>query len=262
MNNYSIFKSAIFQKTAVNAKLKRNVIFVIPGNCRTFVDCFDSLYTQIISNLFGGDFNIYVYLYLKLQDPGPKGVENWNFSYNDVEYNWLLNKINEFQDKYPSIKIEYKILNSNEISDYDLIIQVRDRSLYTGYLSKRDLLVRSMHFHYNLEKCGEYILEKENALQSKFDFIVWTRPDLFFFNKCYTIEMYDNSRITAATGPNDYDKDLLAIIPRNHFDSFFFDRMKVYRENKDYVFTAQEHIYWHTIDYDVKDIGKYYIKRT
>ena len=53
--------------------IKKNAMIVIPGNCRTFLDCFDSCYRHIISKLFSEDeYNIYIYLYLKLTDPGPK----------------------------------------------------------------------------------------------------------------------------------------------------------------------------------------------
>ena len=38
--------------------------------------------------------NIYVYLYLKLTDPGPKGQGGWDFEYKSNDYNTILNKIN------------------------------------------------------------------------------------------------------------------------------------------------------------------------
>jgi hypothetical protein len=53
----------------------------------------------------------------------------------------------------------------------------------------------------------------------------------------------------------------MAIVPRDHFNAFFFDRMNVYRNNTLKCFISPEEVYWHTITYEVKPIGKYYIKR-
>jgi hypothetical protein len=197
-----------------------------------------------------------------LSDPGPKNIKDWGFSYDDINHEWLVNKINEFKHRYPALRIDYKLMYSNEISDYDLITQIGDRSLLTGYLNNRDLLIRSLHVFYNFERCGNYILEKEASLQTNFDFIIFVRPDLFFTNRCHTIEMYNNSLVTLANGPNDYNSDHFAIIPREHLSSFFFDRLKVYRQNKTHVFNSHEEIYWHTITHEIRDIGKYYIKRS
>ena len=61
----------------------KNVIFVLSGNSRTFIDCIDSIYTHLILKLFPKDVNIYIYMYLKLTDPGPKGQDGWNFKYKD-----------------------------------------------------------------------------------------------------------------------------------------------------------------------------------
>ena len=62
------------------------VIFVLAGNCRTFINCIDSTYDNVISKLFSQDVNIYVYFYLKLIDPGSKKQYGWNFEYKDCEY--------------------------------------------------------------------------------------------------------------------------------------------------------------------------------
>ena len=97
-----------------------NVLFVLPGNSRTFIDCIDSIYTNLISKLFPQDVNIFIYLYLKLTDPGPKGKDNWNFQYKDNDYNIILDKIHKMKSEYPSLNIEYKLLHSNELSDDEL----------------------------------------------------------------------------------------------------------------------------------------------
>ena len=118
-----------------------------------------------------------------------------------------------------------------------------------------------MHCHYNLEKCGGYILEKEESTQQKFDYIIYARPDLFFTNKCASIETYNTSKVTLGKGPTNYNNDHIAIIPRDYLNAFFFDRIGVYRTNTQKHFISPEEVYWHTITYEVKQIGKYYIKR-
>jgi hypothetical protein len=106
-----------------------------------------------------------------------------------------------------------------------------------------------------------HILNLEEQHKYRFDYIIYIRPDLFFIDVCDNIEMYNNSIITLGIGPNDYNNDHIAIIPRQHLNSFFFDRMNVYRNNTIHHFISPEEVYWHTITYEVKKIGKYYIKR-
>jgi hypothetical protein len=240
--------------------MSKNALFVLSGNCRTFIDCFESLYNNVISKLFTKDYNIYVYFYLKLTDPGPKGQDGWNFEYKDIEYDTILSKINQIIYTYSTLHIEYKLLTKNEISDDELMLQVKDRTLYRENY-KDNILLRGLHCHYNFEKCGMHILNLEEEHKYIFDYIIYIRPDLFFIDVCDNIEMYNNSIITLGIGPNNYNNDHIAIIPRQHLNSFFFDRMNVYRNNTIHYFISPEEIYWHTITYEVKKIGKYYIKR-
>lgn len=238
-----------------------NAIIVFSGNCRTFIDCIDSIYTHLISKLFPQDVNIFIYFYLKLLDPGPKGQDGWNFEYKDVDYNLIVDKIHKIKTDYPMLNIEYKLLLCDEISDNELITQVKDRSLYTGYYSKDSVLLRGLHCHYNLEKCGIYILEKEKDIQCKFDYIIYVRPDLFFIDCCNNIKTYNTDLTILGEGPNYYNNDHIAIIPRNQLNDFFFDRMNIYRKNTITHFTSPEEVYQYTIKYEVKSIGAYYIKR-
>ena len=240
----------------------KSAIFVFSGNCRTFIDCFDSSYSHVISQLFPKDIHIFIYFYLKLSDPGPKGQNGWNFEYKDLDMKIVLDKINEIKTNHPTINIEYKLLSGDEISNTDLLAQVKDRKLYTGLYEKDNILLRGLNCHYNLEKCGLYILEKELSNQFNFDYIVYVRPDLFFLNSCKNIETYSSSIITLGEGPYSYNNDHIAIVPRNHLNSFFFDRMNVYRNNTEKCFISPEEVYWHTIKYEVKSIGKYFIKRS
>ena len=240
----------------------KNSLFVVCGNCRTFIDCIDSIYIHLISKLFPEDVNIYIYFYLKLTDPGPKGQDGWNFEYKDVDSNTILEKINTLKTMYPSLNIDYILIQGDEISDTELMAQVKERSVYYGVYSRNHILLRGLHCHYNLERCGNYILEKEKSITCTFDYIVYVRPDLYFVQSCDPIEMYNTSIITLGKGPNSYNNDHLAIIPRDHLNTFFFDRMNVYRNNTLIKFTTPEEVYWHTIIYEVKNIGEYYIKRS
>ena len=255
-----------------------NVIFILCGNCRTFIDCIDSCCDNVISKLFiGTKCNIYVYLYLKLTDPGPKGHGwGWDFTYSDVKYEMLINKINEIKDKHKNIFFEYKILNDNEISDTELLSQVKDRTKFIEYYSVDSFFIRGLQCHYNFESCGKYILEKEKSIENIFNYIIYIRPDLYFIKPCNTIDTYDNSSITVNHTINNIyliDNPLvknndtvnhtvsLAIIPREHFVSFFFDRMKIYRNNTTHNFTTFEDVYFKTIKFNVKDIGVSFVKR-
>jgi hypothetical protein len=239
----------------------KKAIFVLSGNCRTFNDCIYSIYTHIITRLFTKDVTISVYLYLKLSDPGPKGQTDWNFEYKDVDIKDILDKISLFKMIYPDVNVEYKLMQNNEISDEELMSQVKDRNLYNGVYAKDNIFLRGLHCHYNLEKCGIYILDKEDSMQCKFDYVIYLRPDLCFIKDCDTIETYNTSIVTLGIGPNEYNNDHVAIIPRIHLNAFFFDRINLYRNNTTHIFLTPEEVYWNTIPYEVKSIGDYYIKR-
>lgn len=248
---------------------KQNAMVVISGNCRTFIDCIDSCYTNVITKLFSQDnYNIFLYLYLKIKDPGPKGQTGWDFIYTDVDYSILVNKINEMIDKYKHINVEYKILENNEISDNDLYAEIKDRSKYQNrsatdkYWGIDSILLRSLHCYYNYELCGKYILNKENELKINFNYIIWIRPDLYFIEPAVSVERYNNNVVTCGQlFPNCYNTDHMALIPRKYFTNFFFDRIEVFRNNTEKIFVAPEELFWSTIKYEEQYIGKYYIKR-
>lgn len=249
--------------------MKKNAIFVIPGICRTFIDCFDSIYENLILGLFDENYDIYLYLYLKLNDPGPKKIEGYNFAYNKIKYEELINYINEIKNKYPKLNIDYKIIKNNEISDNEIMLQVKNRNLYqSNNYSRDDILLRGLQQHYNFEQCGLYLLNKEKSINKIFDYIIYLRPDLYFTHKCDKIDTYNNDKISIAKfyyGINynecyEYN-DYCAIIPRSHLDSFFSNKMKIYRNNENKIFKVPEDIFFYDIDYEIKDIGKYIVKR-
>ena len=96
---------------------------------------------------------------------------------------------------------------------------------------------------------------------SKFKYIIYIRPDLCFLNSCDSIDTYDTTKVILFEGPSDDHNDHAAIIPRDYLDAFFFGRMNVYRNNTEKNFQTPETVYWHTISYETKRVGKYYIKR-
>lgn len=239
-----------------------NCIFVLSGNCRTFIDCIDSIYQRIISKMFDiSNTHIYIYMYLKLTDPGPKGQTCWDFSYNDVDKKNVIDKIDQLIKEY-NIKIDYKLLDTDEIPNEELLSQIKDLSKYVGYFKMGNLLVRSIQCHYNFEMCGKYIEEKEKQENITFDYIIYVRPDLYFTQDCQPICKYDSNLVTAGyhSAPNNYDH--IAIIPRKNFVNFFYDRMNVYRNNTTKYYDMAENVYFSTINYKLDHIGQYYIKRT
>lgn len=246
--------------------VNKNAIFVLAGNCRTFLDCIDSLYLNIISKLFDENTNIYLYLYLKLIDPGPKMLDGSNFTYETINHDKIVDKLNNIKMIYPHLNIDYKLLENNEISDDELFSQVKNRHLFTSphtfSYNLDHVLLRGLHCHYNFEKCGNYLLEKEKNINSKFDYIIYVRPDLFFTHECNNINYYNNDLITLGNNFYAYNSfDLFAIIPRKYLDIFFFGRMEIYRNNNDTYFSIPEDVFIHNIPYEIKDIGRYYIKR-
>lgn len=239
-----------------------NVIFTISGNCRTFMTTFESICENVIYSLFDTNYNIYIFLYLKLKDPGPKGQAGWNFSYTDINYEDLNNYIENIKIKYSKLNISSKLIYENEISDFELLKQLKNRNLYCDFLSEDSKLLRSMHNHYNFEICGKYILEKEKELNICFDYIIYIRPDLYFTRKCNNINTYNTSMVTLGKGPNHVNNDHCAIIPRIFLERFYFDRMNLYRTNSKKKYNISEEIYWDTLEkYKVQEIGCYYIKR-
>jgi len=245
--------------------MKKNVIFVFCGNCRTFLECIDNTIDKIIFNLTPvEEFNIFVYFYLKLKNPGPRNEQNYNFTYTDLNHDYLLNKINIIKEKYNNLFFDYKILEDNEISDNELLLQIKDRSKYIGqHYGNDEILLRGVHCHYNFEKCGQYILNKEKE-NITFDYIIYIRPDLYFSSNCQHINNYSSSKVTLARcyeGDSDICTDHFAIIPRNYFYSFFFGRMDIYRNNEIIEFSTPEDVYLYTIDYILNRVGFYTIRR-
>ena len=240
-------------------------IYFLCGNARTFISCFDNIYIKIIDKLFTNNTknNTHVLFYLKCDDPGPKGQKGWDFTYNLVDENKLKNKISEFTEKYKNITFYSEILPTNKISDKELLSQVKNRSLYRGFLNENSKLIRALHSHYNIEDCGKIIDKIESDNKLNFDFYIYIRPDLFFENSSLNISNYNIDKIILGNGPLRGSYDHLAIIPNKYKYEFFFARMNLIRINNKIILKTSEEIYLYTIigKYELKNIGKYIIKR-
>lgn len=241
-------------------------VYFLCGNARTFVSCFDSIYTNVIDKLFSNNTrdNTHILFYLKCDDPGPKGQRDWDFEYPLINEIDLTNKVIEFTKKYTNITFHSEILPTNKISDNDLFAQLKDRTLYTKFLSEDSKLLRALHCHYNIEDCGKIINQIETHNAFNFDFYIYIRPDLFFQTPCQHISKYNIHKVTLGEGPNSYNNDHIAIIPHKYNYAFFYERMELIRTNQKTQLVTSEEIYWHTIkgNYEVKRIGKYMIKRS
>jgi len=235
----------------------KNVIFVLSGNARSFIDCIDSCYEHIITKLFQyTNTTITVLLYLKLNDPKHPGFD----SFSDINRTSIYNKLNELK-KY-NIHVESIILNDNEIKDMDILSQVKDRSKYVEYFDNDENLIRALHCHYNFEVCGKKIIEYQKNKNILFDTFVYIRPDLFFTKDCETIDKYSSTKVTLCMGSSNYAyDDHAAIIPKKYFDNFFFKRMNTYRTNTTTNYRYSEDVYLKTIDYEKKEFGEFEIKR-
>ena len=242
-------------------------IYFLCGNARTFLNCFDSTYKNIIDKLFCDNTkkNTHVLFYLKCDDPGPKGQRGWDFTYPLIDETILKNKISEFTEKYNNISFHSEILPTNKINDSQLLLQVKNRTLYTGFLKDDKKLLRALHCHYNIEDCGKIINQIESHNKFNFDFYIYIRPDLFFEKPCDNISKYvtNTDKIILGVGPHVYNTDHIAIIPHKYKYNFFFERMNLIRTNDKTRLGTSEEIYWNTIQgkYIVKPIGKYIINR-
>jgi hypothetical protein len=238
----------------------RNIIFVICGNARTFLQCFDSCYENVI-NVLGRGQNVTLFFYLKLTDPGPKQQDGWNFTYSPQKHEEILGMIRKYYGR--GKQIYYQLLAGDEINEKDILNQIADRSKYGGFFNQDVHLSRAMHCHYNFEACGKFILDLEKHNHSIYHTIVYVRPDIFFTEKCFELKYYNPFKVTFGNGPNLLLSDHIAIIPRKFFKQFFFDRMKVYRENRTFFFEYAEMVYQFTLkdNFIRENIGRYYIKR-
>jgi hypothetical protein len=235
----------------------KNAIFILCGNARSFLDCIDSCYEHIITKLFKNtNTTITVLFYLKLNDPKHPYFDSFNY----INRNCIDDKLNELK-KY-NIHIESIILNDNQMSDLEILSSVKDRSKYVEYFDKDENLIRALQCHYNFEACGQKILSYQKENNIEFDVFVYIRPDLFFTKDCEMIHKYSNTIVTLGIGSSNYAyDDHAAIIPKEYFYTFFFDRMITYLTNTTNNYRYAEDVYLKTIEYEKKELGHFEIKR-
>ena len=249
-------------------------IYFLPGNARTFLNCFDSLYENIIDKLFENNNikNTHVLFYLKCDNSGEnkhtlkmvKKNAKKKFKYEAIEEDILKNGIEDLKIKYKNITFHTKILLTNEISDNDLLSQVKSRDMYDGIFSEDNILLRALHCHYNIEQCGKIIDKLQIDNKILFDYFIYVRPDLFFTEPCNNIKYFNQNKIINAKKRNKAIDDYMAIIPKKFKSNFFEDRMKLVRNNIKYKFTMPEEIYWFTIkdNCEKHPVGKYGVMRS
>ena len=142
---------------------------------------------------------------MKCDDPGPKGQRGWDFTYPLIDETILKNYISNLTKKYNNISFHSEILPTNKINDSQLLSQVKNRKVYTGFLGGDKTLLRALHCHYNIEDCGKIINQIESDNKVNFDFYIYIRPDLFFSEPCHNISEYvtNTDKIILGRGPND-----------------------------------------------------------
>ena len=151
-----------------------NTAFVICGGARTFLDCFDTCFKNVISRLCPDLSQVTLLFYMKLTDPGPKRQTNFDFEYKDTNYDETLAKIGEYRAL--GIKVYHKILFHSEINDIDLMESVKTRELYTGFNEQNEHFIRALHIAYNLERAGHILLDIEKERGAEFDTVVYYSP--------------------------------------------------------------------------------------
>ena len=249
-----------------------NRIYFLCGNARTFLSCFDSAYENIISKLFENNNkqNTHILFYLKCDDPGPRGVQYWDFEYEPIDAQKLKQEIECYEKKYKNITFYSKLLDTNEIEDSKLIGQVKDRTKYVDFLNDDKKLLRALHFNYNIEQCGKIIEEIQLENNIEFDYFIFIRPDLCFTKPCSNIHSYNANKITCSNYPpfgNRYIEkvmnDHISIIPKKYMHDFFYSKMHLIKNNITYEFKSSEEIYTHCIrdKYEIKQIGDFSILR-
>jgi len=101
-------------------------LFVIPGNARTFMDCFESCCEHLISKLFSSNDKTYVLFYLKLQDAPVKDKKHFNFCADKLKYDDVVNKINTLSKMY-NFNVINNIIQQDETNNEELLNSVKHK---------------------------------------------------------------------------------------------------------------------------------------
>jgi hypothetical protein len=247
---------------------KNTNLFVIAGNCRTFLDCVDSCIGKLVTKL-DPENNNEIFFYLKLKDErtkedklGPKNnlVNKDNIDiaiYPTVTYDEILNKIKEINNNY-KFNIYYKIIDKDEIGDTELLNKIKNMSLYSNFTdgnSSQRFLLRSLHQSYNAYICGNYIKEIEKINKYKYDTFIYLRPDMYFTNNSYNIDDIPKNTIV-------HMSDHISIVPNQYFNEFFYGRMKIFETNNSKEYHIIEEIFIDSLkQHEEYKFVEYYLKR-
>jgi hypothetical protein len=251
-------------------KNKNTNLFVISGNCRTFLSCIDNCIENLINNL-DKNSNNEIFFYLKLKDERTKedniGGEHPIFNRENIEYamfpkceyNDIVKKINEINQNN-KFNIYYKILYKDEVDDATLIKQIKNKSLYSKFggpnVSPEKYLLSALHQTNNAYMCGKYIEQIERHNEYKYSTIIYLRPDMYFENKTKKIDELPKNTIV-------YMHDHIAVIPRLFFNYYFNERKNIFETNDTIEYYAFEEMYYdalYNISIEYK-FGDYYLKR-
>ncbi len=226
------------------------ILFVFIGGARTFLQNFENLFENIIVPFSENCEICDVYYYIKNFDPGPKLQIGWNYSYNNVDKNELINKINSKPN------IGYNIIEE-DVPDITLYKQIKNRNNFTGFFNEeteKDIeyknndstenhiyyhLTRSMQMHLNFKNVYDFITNHENKMKNKYDIVFYLRPDLFFNDKIFNYKNFSSKNITTDSG-NHIDR--WAIIPRNLLESYLNKPYTTYFKNNECIFNCAEEI--------------------
>jgi len=269
---YLLNRSEPFENMNNNYKhesSKKTNMYIVAGNCRTFLECVDSCINKLVTKL-DPENNNEIFFYLKLKDErtkedklGPKNdlVNKDNIEiaiYPIVTYDEILNKIKEISKNY-KFNIYYKIIDKDEIDDTELLSKIKNMAMYSKFTdgnSSHRFLLRSLHQSYNAYICGNYIKEIEKINKYNYDTLIYLRPDMYFTNSSYHINDIPKNTII-------HMSDHIAIIPNQYFDDFFYGRMNIFETNNTKEYRIIEEIFFDSLKkHEEYKFVEYYLKRT
>lgn len=179
-------------------KTSCNKIFVLLGNARTFLECFETFCSRMLLNLFDNNTkeNTFLLLYLKTDDPGskkqnlPNPKMNFNFDYSPVNTDEINLLIDKMEKQYTNVQFVRFILPTNQKTDEELFQLIPKRELYYDWLNCDVQLKRALQQAYNYQACDKLIGEIERDNNIEFDFYIAVRPDLYFLKEYNDISTY------------------------------------------------------------------------